>query len=361
MARVYNFSAGPAMLPEEVLKTAQAEMLDYKGCGMSVMEMSHRGKQFEGILAEAKAALKRIMGIPDNYSILFLQGGASMQFAMVPLNLLVGSKKADYVHTGTWPSKAIKEAKKFGTVNIVASSEDKNFSYIPKLDPAKFTKDADYFHITTNNTIEGTRYTKLPDTGTVPLVADVSSNFLSEVMDVKKFGLIYAGAQKNAGPAGVTVVIIRNDLVGKAPATVPTMLDYKIAVENDSMYNTPPCYSIYICKLVFEWIERLGGIAAIQKINEDKAKLLYDALDNSKLFRSPVAKEDRSLMNVPFVSPSEEIDKKFLAEAAKEGLVQLAGHRSVGGMRASIYNAMPVEGVRKLVAFIQKFEKANSK
>jgi len=361
MARVYNFSAGPAMLPEEVLKAAQADMLDYKGCGMSVMEMSHRGKQFEGILAEAKAVLKKIMGIPDNYSILFLQGGASMQFAMVPLNLLVGSKKADYVHTGTWPSKAIKEAKKFGQVNIVASSEEQKFLCIPKLDPAKFAKDADYFHITTNNTIEGTRFTKLPDTGTVPLVADMSSNFLSEVYDVKKFGLIYAGAQKNAGPAGVTVVIIRNDLVGKAPATVPTMLDYKIAVENDSMYNTPPCYSIYICKLVFEWIERLGGIAAIQKINEDKAKLLYDALDNSKMFRAPVAKEDRSLMNVPFVSPSEEIDKKFLAEAAKEGLVQLAGHRSVGGMRASIYNAMPVEGVKKLVAFIQKFEKSNSK
>jgi phosphoserine aminotransferase len=361
MARVYNFSAGPAMLPEEVLKTAQAEMLDYKGCGMSVMEMSHRGKQFEGILAEAKAVLKRIMGIPDNYSVIFLQGGASLQFAMVPLNLLVNSKKADYVHTGTWPSKAIKEAKKFGTVNVVGSSEDRNFSYIPKLDPAKFSKDADYFHITTNNTIEGTRYTKIPDTGTVPLVADVSSNFLSEVVDVSKFALIYAGAQKNAGPAGVTVVIIRSDLVGKAPSSVPTMLDYKIAVENDSMYNTPPCYSIYICKLVFEWIEKLGGVAAVQKINEDKAKLLYDALDSSKMFRAPVAKEDRSLMNVPFVSPSEEIDKKFLAEASKEGLVQLAGHRSVGGMRASIYNAMPVEGVKKLVAFIQKFENANSK
>jgi len=360
MARVYNFSAGPAMLPEEVLKTAAAEMLDYKGCGMSVMEMSHRGKQFEGILAEAKASLKRLLNIPEDYSILFLQGGASMQFAMVPLNLFGKTKKADFVDTGTWSLKAIKEAKKYGAANVVASSSDKKYSYIPKLDAAKFSPDADFFHITTNNTIEGTRFAKLPETGNVPLVADMSSNFLSEVYDVKKFGLIYAGAQKNAGPAGATVVIVRNDLVGHALDITPTMLDYKTAAENDSMYNTPPCYSIYICKMVFEWVEKLGGIAAMQKRNEDKAKILYDALDNSKLFKAVVAKEDRSLMNVPFVSPSEEIDKKFLAEAAKEGLVQLAGHRSVGGMRASIYNAMPVDGVKKLAAFIGKFEKENS-
>ncbi|MDP8262090.1 MAG: 3-phosphoserine/phosphohydroxythreonine transaminase [Candidatus Ancaeobacter aquaticus] len=360
MRTIYNFSAGPAMLPEEVLKKAQAEMLDYNGSGMSVMELSHRGKDFSSIMEDAKATLKKIMNIPDNYSILFLQGGASLQFAMVPMNLLKKSKKADYVNTGSWTKKAIKEAKKYGEVNVVASSEDKNFSFIPKLDPATFTKDADYFYIATNNTIYGTKYMEIPDTGDVPLVADMSSNFLSEEIDVSKFGIIFAGAQKNAGPSGVTIVIVRNDLVGTVLDGTPTLLEYKTHVENDSMYNTPPCYSIYICKLVFEWIESLGGIAAVQKINEDKAAMLYDAIDKSKLFNVPVAPDSRSIMNVPFVLPNEDLDKKFIAEAVQIGLVTLKGHRSVGGMRASIYNAMPVEGVKKLVEFIEKFEQSNS-
>ena len=359
MARVYNFSAGPAVLPETVLKKAADEMLDYKGCGMSVMEVSHREKVFEGIIAKAEVDLREIMGIPSNYKVLFLQGGASLQFAMVPMNLMVKNKKADYVHTGMWSKKAIAEAKKFGTVNIVASSEKDKFTYIPKLDPATFSKEADYFYIVTNNTICGTTYKNIPETGYIPLIADMSSNILSEPVDVSKFGLIFAGAQKNIGPAGLTIVIIREDLAGKAPATVPTLLDYKTHIEEKSLYNTPPCYSIYIAGLVFEWIKEKGGLKEMQKINQEKAKILYDYLDQSKIFKSPVQKESRSIMNVPFVSGNEELDKKFLEGASQRGLKSLKGHRSVGGMRASIYNAMPADGIKTLVRFMEEFEKQN--
>ena len=361
MARVYNFSAGPAMLPEEVLKKAAAEMLDYNGSGMSVMEMSHRSKPYEEIIQGAEKTLREIMNIPDNYFVLFLQGGASLQFAMVPLNLFKKSKKADFIHTGAWSKKAIAESKKYGTANTVASSEDKKFSVIPEFDSSKFTKDADFFHITTNNTIEGTVFATLPETGDVPLVADMSSNILSAEIDVKKFGLIYAGAQKNIGPAGVTVVIIRKDLVGGALPITPTMLNYETHAKEGSMFNTPPCYSIYIAKLVFEWIKNQGGVKAVEKTNRMKADILYKALDESKLFKAVVTeKKYRSLMNVPFVLPNEELDKKFLDEAKKVGLIALKGHRSVGGMRASIYNAMPVEGVKKLAEFIKEFEKKNA-
>ncbi|MBN2484010.1 MAG: 3-phosphoserine/phosphohydroxythreonine transaminase [Candidatus Omnitrophica bacterium] len=360
MNRIYNFSAGPATLPKEVLEKAAEEMLDYKGCGMSVMEMSHRGKEFKGIIERCEATLREIMGIPNNYRVLFLQGGASLQFAMVPLNLMTKHKKADYVHTGQWTKKAITEAKKYGTVNIIASSEKENFTYIPKLSPATFSKDADYFYIVTNNTIYGTAYKTLPDTGDVPLVADMSSNILSEPIDVTKFGLIFAGAQKNIGPAGVTLVIIREDLAGHARDITPTLLDYQTHIESGSMYNTPPCYSIYIAGRVFEWIRQKGGLTAMKKINEEKAQLLYDYLDNSKLFRSPVKKEDRSLMNVPFVTGNAELDAKFIEEAGKRGLKTLKGHRTVGGMRASIYNAMPIDGIKTLVAFMREFEKENT-
>ena len=360
MARVFNFSAGPAMLPEPVLKKAAEEMLDYKGSGMSVMEMSHRSKPFEEIIKGAEASLREIMNIPDTYYVLFLQGGASLQFAMVPLNLFKGSKKADYVNTGTWSKKAISEAKKYGTVNVVASSEDKKFAEIPVIDPAKFSKDADYFHITTNNTIEGTTIRELPNTGSVPLVADMSSYILGEEYDVTKFGLIYAGAQKNIGPAGVTVVIVRKDLVGNALPITPTLLDYKIHAENESLYNTPPCYAIYISKLVFEWIKAEGGLKAVAARNKSKAEMLYQAIDGSKLYKAPVTNPKfRSIMNVPFALPTEELDEKFLAEAKKAGLTTLKGHRSVGGCRASIYNAMPVEGVKKLVEFMKDFEAKN--
>ena len=359
MARVYNFSAGPSMLPEPVLKKAAEEMLDHHGSGQSVMEMSHRSPEYETIIKGAEAGIREIMGIPDNYYVLFLQGGASSQFAMVPLNLLNKSKKADFINTGTWSKKAIAEAKRFGTANVVATSEDKNFSYIPALDAIKFSSDADYVHITTNNTIEGTRYTRLPTTGAVPLVADMSSNILSERMEVSRFACIYSGAQKNIGPAGLTVVIIRKDLVGNAQPITPAMFNYKTHADEGSLYNTPPCYAIYIAKLVFEWIKELGGVAAIEKMNYEKADMLYDFLDNSKLFKSPVVKQDRSIMNIPFVSPGEEIDKKFLKAVGAAGFVNLKGHRSVGGMRASIYNAMPVEGVRKLVEFMKKFEMEN--
>ncbi|MBN2440210.1 MAG: 3-phosphoserine/phosphohydroxythreonine transaminase [Spirochaetales bacterium] len=359
MERVYNFSAGPAMLPEPVLKQAQAEMLSYGGSGMSVMEMSHRSSQFMELFEKTKANLKEVMGIPDNYKILFLQGGASMQFAMVPLNLFRKSKKADFINTGAWSKAAIKEAKKIGTVNIIASSEDKNFTYIPAWDASKFSGDADYFHITSNNTIYGTRYTTFPETGNVPLVADMSSNILSEAVDVSKFGIIYAGAQKNIGPAGVTVVIIREDLVGHGPENIFTMLDYKTHVEKDSSFNTPPCYSIYIAGLVFEWIKSQGGLKVVEKRNLEKAKLLYDFLDESTLFRNPVVPGDRSIMNVTFVTDSEDLDAKCIKEAKELGLVTLKGHRSVGGLRASIYNAMPVEGVKKLVEFLKKFEAHN--
>ncbi|MBN3040431.1 MAG: 3-phosphoserine/phosphohydroxythreonine transaminase [Candidatus Omnitrophica bacterium] len=359
MARVFNFSAGPAVLPEEVLKTAAEEMLDYKGCGMSVMELSHRGKEFKGIIENAETDLRQIMQIPQNYKVLFLQGGASLQFAMVPLNLMKKSKKADYVHTGQWSKKAIAEAKRFGRVNIVASSEKDNFTYIPELYPETFSKDADYFYIVTNNTIYGTVYKKIPFTGNVPLVADMSSNILSEEIDVSKFALIFAGAQKNIGPAGVTIVIIREDLIGDLSPEVPALLSYKTHAETESMYNTPPCYAIYIAGLVFKWIKNKGGVKEICRINQQKAKILYDYIDNSKLFKSPVQPESRSIMNVPFVTGSESLDAKFIDEASKRGLKTLKGHRSVGGMRASIYNAMPVDGVRSLVDFMREFEKNN--
>jgi phosphoserine aminotransferase len=361
MARVYNFSAGPSMLPEPVLRKAAEEMVDYRGTGMSVMEMSHRSKEYEDIIQTAEKLLRELMGIPDSYYVLFLQGGAHLQFDMVPLNLMTKNKKADFLITGHWAKKAASEAKKFGAVRIVASSEDKTFTYIPKVTKNMFDPQADYAHITTNNTIYGTRIlpANLPDVGSVPLVADMSSNILSEHYDVSKFACIYAGAQKNIGPAGVTVVIIRKDLVGQCPASAPTMLDYKIHADNASLYNTPPCYAIYISKLVFEWLKDLGGVPAIQKINEEKARILYNYLDNSALFKGTVVKEDRSLMNIPFILPSEELNDKFIKEAKKLGFVQLKGHRTVGGMRASIYNAMPVDGVKKLVEFMKKFEMEN--
>ncbi len=361
MSRVYNFSAGPSMLPEAVLKKAADEMLDYQGSGQSVMEMSHRSKVYDGIIKEAEALLREVMNIPDNYKVLFLQGGASSQFAMVPLNLLNKSKKADYVITGQWAKKAFKEAQKYGDVKAVASSEDKTFSYIPKLDKSEFTPDADYFYICVNNTIYGTLYHELPDTGNVPLIGDISSCVLSEPIDVSKFGILLAGAQKNMGPAGVTVVIIREDLIGNAMDITPTMFDYKTHADNDSMFNTPPCYTIYMVKLVLEWIKNeVGGLEKMKELNEKKAKLLYDFLDNSKLFKGTVVPEDRSLMNVPFVTGDAELDAKFVKESTEAGFVNLKGHRSVGGMRASIYNAMPYEGVEKLVEFMKKFEEENA-
>ncbi len=357
MARVYNFSAGPSVLPESVLRRAAAEMLDYEGSGQSVMEMSHRSKVYDGIIKGCEALLREVMNIPDNYKVLFLQGGASSQFAMLPLNLMNGSGKADFVLTGQWATKAYKEAARYGEANVVASSKDKTFSYIPELDPATFTPDADYFHICMNNTIYGTRFTSLPDTGKVPLVADVSSCILSEPIDVSKFGVLYAGAQKNMAPAGLTVVIIREDLIGHARDITPTMFNYQTHADNDSMFNTPPCYSIYVCKLVLEWLKNeIGGLENMKAINEKKAAVLYDFLDSSKLFKGTVEKKDRSLMNVPFITGDEELDAKFVKEAAAAGFVNLKGHRSVGGMRASIYNAMPIEGVKKLVAFMQAFE-----
>jgi len=358
MNRVYNFSAGPSVLPEEVLETARDEMLNWHGSGMSVMEMSHRSKWYDEIIKKAETDLRDLMNIPSNYKVLFLQGGAWTQFAMVPMNLMKKGK-ADYVNTGSWSKKAISEARKYGKVNVVASSEDAGFTYIPELNPETFSRDADYFYITTNNTIYGTRYTKLPETGNVSLVADMSSNILSEVYDVTKFGLIFAGAQKNMGPAGVTVVIIREDLISDVQPEVPTMLQYKVHAENSSLFNTPPCYSIYICGLVFEWLKKLGGVPAMQKINDEKAAILYDFLDNSKMFKGTVRKEDRSLMNVPFVTGDKDLDARFVKEAEQKGLVNLKGHRSVGGMRASIYNAMPVEGVKKLVEFMKEFEAKN--
>ncbi len=358
MDRVYNFSAGPSVLPEAVLKKAAEQMMNYGESGMSVMEMSHRSSDYESIIQGAESLLRKLMQIPDNYKVMFLQGGASSQFAMIPLNLL-RTGKADYVITGQWSKKAAEEAEKYGVVNRVASSADKTFSYIPDLDPATFTKDADYFHITYNNTIYGTRYTQLPDTGNVPLIADISSIILSEPIDVSKFGMLYAGAQKNMGPAGVTVVIIREDLLGFTKEGTPTMFNYQIHADNGSMYNTPPTYGIYICKLVLEWLDALGGIDAMYEINQKKAKILYDFLDESKMFRGTVAVKDRSLMNVPFVTDSDELNAKFIKEAKAQGFVNLKGHRSVGGMRASIYNAMPVEGVEKLVAFMKEFEKNN--
>ena len=361
MARVYNFSAGPSMLPEEVLKQAADEMLDYQGSGQSVMEMSHRSKVYDKIIKEAEADLREIMNIPDNYKVLFLQGGGSTQFAMIPMNLMTKSGKADFVITGQWAKKAYEEASRYGEAKAVASSKDKTFSYIPKLNKDDFTPDADYFYICLNNTIYGTKWNTLPETGDVPLVADISSNILSEPIDVSKFGLLFAGAQKNVACAGVTIVIIREDLIGNAMDITPTMLNYKTHADADSLYNTPPCYAIYIAGLTFKWIKKMGGLEAMKELNEKKAKLLYDFLDSSKLFKGTVVPEDRSLMNVPFVTGDEELDAKFVKESTAAGLVNLKGHRSVGAMRASIYNAMPYEGVVALVEFMKKFEAENSK
>ena len=360
MNRVYNFSAGPSQLPESVLRRASEEMLDYHGSGQSVMEMSHRSKTFQEIIDGAEALLREVMGIPENYKVLFLQGGASSQFAMIPYNLLNGSGKADYVLTGQWATKAYKEAARYGDARAIASSKDKTFSYIPKLDPKTFTPDADYFYICMNNTIYGTKYHTLPETGKVPLIADISSCICSEPLDVTKFGLLFAGAQKNLAPAGLTIVIVREDLLGHARPDTPTMFNYVTHAENGSMFNTPPCWCIYICKLVLEWIrDEIGGLEEMQKRNVAKAQLLYDFLDQSKLFRGTVVPEDRSLMNVPFVTDDDALNKKFVAEAEADGMVNLKGHRTVGGMRASIYNAMPYAGVEKLVAFMERFEKEN--
>jgi len=359
MSRVYNFSAGPSALPVEVLERAQKEMVEYGDSGMSVMEMSHRSKDYEAIINGCEALVRELMHVPDNYKILFLQGGASSQFTMIPMNLGNKNKKCDIVITGQWAKKAAQEAERYITVNKIASSADKTFSYIPKLDKSTFSKDADYFYICLNNTIYGTKFNELPDTGDVPLVADISSMVMSEELDVSKFGLLFAGAQKNLGPAGVTLVIVREDLLGDVMDICPTMFNYQIHVDNGSMYNTPPTYGIYIMKLVMEWIKDNGGIAGIQKINEAKAKILYDYLDSSEMFRGTVVKEDRSLMNVPFVTDSEDLNAKFIKEAKEAGFVNLKGHRSVGGMRASIYNAMPTEGVVALVEFMKKFEEEN--
>ncbi len=361
MSRVYNFSAGPSVLPLSVLETAAKEMTEYGTSGQSVMEMSHRSKEYQAIFDETVALLRELMGIPDDYEVLMLQGGASSQFAMIPLNLMTGSGKADFVLTGQWATKAYKEAARYGEANVVASSKDKTFSYIPKLDSSTFTKDADYFHICMNNTIYGTKWNVLPETGDVPLVADISSCILSEPIDVKKFGLLYAGAQKNVAPAGLTIVIVRKDLLGHAMDITPTMFNYVTHADNGSMFNTPPCYAIYVAGLVLKWIKKdFGSLDAMKEHNEKKAKILYDFLDESRLFRGTVVKEDRSLMNVPFVTGNEDMDAKFVAEAKKAGFVNLKGHRTVGGMRASIYNAMPIEGVEKLVEFMQKFEKENA-
>lgn len=361
MGRIYNFSAGPAVLPEEVLKEAAEEMLDYKGTGMSVMEMSHRSKAYEEIINTAETDLRELMNIPDNYKVLFLQGGASQQFAMIPMNLMK-NKKAAYIITGQWAKKAYQEAQIYGEAVAVASSADKTFSYIPDCSDLAIPEDADYVYICENNTIYGTKFWQLPNTKGKTLVADVSSCFLSEPVDVTKYGVIYGGVQKNIGPAGVVICIIREDLITEdtLPGT-PTMLKYKIHADNGSMYNTPPAYGIYICGKVFQWLKKQGGLKAIKERNEKKAKILYDFLDESKLFRGTVEKKDRSLMNVPFVTGDEELDAKFVKEAKAAGFENLKGHRSVGGMRASIYNAMPMEGVEKLVEFMRQFEAANKK
>ena len=364
MSRVYNFSAGPSMLPESVLKKAAAEMLDYRGSGQSVMEMSHRSKTFQSIIDGCESLLREVMQIPDDYEVLFLQGGASTQFAMIPLNLAIKSGKADYVLTGQWAKKAAAEARLLlgeENVHIVASSADKTFSYIPKLDPAAFDKEADYFYICMNNTIYGTKFPEIPETGDVPLVADISSMALSQPLPVEKFGILYAGAQKNMGPAGLTVAIIRKDLIREEvrPLT-PTMLRFKTHADNGSMYNTPPCYSIYMCGLVLDWIKNeIGGLDQMYALNKEKAGLVYDYLDQSKMFKGTVEKDSRSLMNIPFVTGDKDLDALFVKEAEAAGFINLKGHRTVGGMRASIYNAMPIEGVKKLIAFMKDFEIKN--
>ena len=360
MSRVHNFSAGPAVLPEEVLQEAADEMLDYRGCGMSVMEMSHRSKVYDNIIKEAEADLRDLMNIPDNYKVLFLQGGASQQFAAIPMNLMK-NKKAAYIVTGQWAKKAYQEAKMYGDAVEVASSADKTFSYIPDCSDLDIPEDADYVYICENNTIYGTKFKELPNTKGHTLVADVSSCFLSEPVDVTKYGVIYGGVQKNVGPAGVVIVIIREDLITDdvLPGT-PTMLKYKTQADADSLYNTPPCYGIYICGKVFKWLKKMGGLEVMKQRNEEKAKILYDFLDQSKLFKGTVVPKDRSLMNVPFVTGDADLDAKFVKEATEAGFVNLKGHRTVGGMRASIYNAMPKEGVEKLVAFMKKFEEENA-
>ena len=361
MSRVYNFSAGPAVLPVEVLKEAQEEMLDYRGCGMSVMEMSHRSSMFQEIIDEAEADLRDLLHIPDNYKVLFLQGGGALQFSAVPMNLMKNGV-ADYIVTGQWAKKAYEEGKKYGKAVKIASSEDETFTYIPDCSDLPIDDDADYVYICQNNTIYGTVYHELPNTKGKTLVADVSSCFLSEPMDVEKYGVIWGGVQKNIGPAGVQIVIIREDLIrDDLPDYVPTLMKYKTQADKGSMYNTPPCYGIYICGKVFKWIKSLGGLEATKKRNEEKAAILYDFLDNSKLFKGTVRKEDRSLMNVPFVTGDKDLDAKFVAEAKAAGLENLKGHRTVGGMRASIYNAMPKEGVIALVEFMKKFEAENTK
>ena len=359
MSRVYNFSAGPAVLPEEVLKEAQEEMLDYRGCGMSVMEMSHRSKVFQNIIDEAEADLRDLMGIPSNYKVLFLQGGASLQFSMIPMNLMKNGV-ADYIVTGQWAKKAYAEAQKYGKANKIASSEDKTFSYIPDCSDLPISPDADYVYICENNTIYGTKYKKLPNTKGKTLVADVSSCFLSEPVNVSDYGIIYGGVQKNIGPAGMVISIIRDDLITDdvLPGT-PTMMKFKTHADAGSLYNTPNCYCIYMCGKVFKWLKKMGGLEVMKQRNEEKAKLLYDFLDQSKLFKGTVVPEDRSLMNVPFVTGDPDLDAKFVKEAKEAGLENLKGHRTVGGMRASIYNAMPIEGVEKLVDFMKKFEKEN--
>jgi phosphoserine aminotransferase len=356
MERIYNFSAGPAALPEEVLEQARDEMLNWQGCGMSVMEMSHRGKEFMGIAAQAEADLRELMGIPANYKVLFLQGGASSQFAMVPMNLLRGKKTVDIVNTGVWSQKAIEEAERYCTVNVAASSEEAKFSYAPTQDKWRLSQDAAYVHYTPNETIGGVEFHWIPETGGVPLVADMSSNILSGPLDVSRFGLIYAGAQKNIGPAGLCIVIVREDLIGQTLPGTPTMFDYKIHADHDSMYNTPPTYSLYIAGLVFKWLKRLGGLAEMDKRNNAKAALLYDFLGSSDFYHCPVAMDSRSRMNVPFTLKDAALDEEFLKQSKARGLAQLKGHRLLGGMRASIYNPMPLEGVQALVDFMREFE-----
>ena len=358
MVTIYNFSAGPAVLVPEVLKQAQEELLNWHGSGMSVMEMSHRGKEFMGIAAEAEGDLRELMNIPSNYKVLFLQGGASSQFAMVPMNLLRGKTKADYINTGEWSKKAIKEAKRYCEVNVAASSEDRNFSYAPTQDKWRLSADAAYVHYTSNETIGGVEFNWIPDTGAVPLVVDASSHILSRPLDVNKHAVIYAGAQKNIGPAGLTIVVVREDLIGQALPFTPSMFDYKINADNDSMYNTPPTYAIYIAGLTFKWLKARGGLSAMEKVNIEKSSLLYDFLDSTDLYNCPTARSDRSRMNVPFTLKDAKLDEEFLKQAKARGLLQLKGHRSVGGMRASIYNAMSIEGVKTLVTFMREFEKS---
>jgi phosphoserine aminotransferase len=358
MSRVFNFSAGPSMLPLKVLETAASEMTDYRGSGMSVMEMSHRSPVYEAIIAEAQSLLRSVLNIPDNYKVLFLQGGATTQFSAVPLNLMNGSGKADYVISGMFSKKAYDEAKRYGDVKVLASSKDKNFTYVPEFSVADIRPDADYVHICYNNTIFGTRFPKIPDTGNIPLVADISSCIMSEPLDVSRFALLYAGAQKNMGPSGLTIVIVRDDMIGHERDITPIMLSYKVAADNDSMYNTPPCYAIYIAKLVMEWVrDDVGGLEKMAELNRRKAQKLYDFIDSSVLFKAPVEVGSRSIMNVTFVTGNDDLDKKFCKEAAKAGLVNIKGHRSVGGMRASIYNAMPEAGVDALIEFMKEFEK----